>query len=149
MKEQIVIVTGTPGTGKTTLARKLAKKHRYEYIDVNRIVRKEKLSEGYDRKRMTMIVDEKRLAKALEKMIRKARKEGRKLVIDSHLSHYISPKLVDLCIVTKCSLKKLHKRLKRKGYHKSKIEENMECETMDIILEEAKDIGHRIKVVET
>ncbi|MBU0536259.1 MAG: AAA family ATPase [Nanoarchaeota archaeon] len=149
MKERIVIVTGTPGTGKTTLAKKLARKHKYEYIDVNEVVRKNKLSEGYDRKRKTKIVDEKRLAKVLENVIKQARKEKRRLIIDSHMSHYISPNLVDLCIVTRCSLKKLASRLKKKGYHKAKIDENMECEIMDIILEEAKHAGHKIKVVET
>ncbi|MBD3313002.1 AAA family ATPase [Candidatus Woesearchaeota archaeon] len=145
----IVIVTGTPGTGKTTIAKKLARKHNLDYIDVNDIVKEHKLSEGYDRKRKTRIVDEKKLAKILESIIKQARKERRRLIIDSHMSHCIDPKLVDLCIVTRTSLRKLANRLKRKGYHKAKIEENLECEIMDIILEEAKHAGHKVKVVET
>ncbi len=145
----IVIVTGTPGTGKTTLARRIAEEQGHERIDVNDVVRKEKLSEGYDRSRKTRVVDEKKLALALESIIRKARKEGRKLVIDSHMSHYASPKLVDLCIVTRTGLKELEKRLRKKGYSRAKIDENMECEIMDLILEEAKNAGHKVRVVET
>lgn len=149
IKNQIVIVTGTPGTGKTTLAKKLAREERYAYVDVNKVIKEHRLSEGYDRKRKTKIVDEKKLANILEKSIKKARKEKRKMIIDSHLSHYISPKYVDLCIVTKCDLKELEKRLKRKGYHKSKIEENIRAEIFDICFVEAKERGHKVKIVWT
>jgi broad-specificity NMP kinase len=44
-----IIVTGTPGTGKTTLAKKLSKKLKYAYIDVNNVIKENKLKEGYDR----------------------------------------------------------------------------------------------------
>jgi len=58
------------------------------------------------------------------------------VVFDSHLSHYLPRKYVDLCIVTKTNTKKLYDRLKRRKYPKSKIDENMEAEIMQIILEE-------------
>lgn len=144
----IVIVTGTPGTGKSTLTRKISKRYGHRYIDVNDVVKQHKLSEGYDKKRDTKIVDEKRLAKVLEKLIKEAKKKKEKLVIDSHMSHCVDPKLVGLCIVTKCNLKTLEKRLKKKGYNKAKIDENMECEIMDICYNEAKERGHKIKIVQ-
>lgn len=149
IKGRIIIVTGTPGTGKTTFAKRLAKDRRYGYVDVNDVVKKHGLSEGYDRKRKTRIVDEKKFAKVLEKMIDNAKKQKKGLVIDSHLSHYINPKYVDLCIVTKCGLKELEKRLKRKGYHKSKIEENIQAEIFDICYIEALERGYKVKVVWT
>ena len=145
----VVIVTGTPGTGKTVLARKISKEYGHRYIDVNEVVRQHKLSEGYDKKRDTKIVDETRLAKVLEKIIKEARKKKEKLVIDSHMSHCVNPKLVGLCIVTKCDLKELERRLKRKGYSKAKTEENMECEIMDICYNEAKERGHKMRIVLT
>lgn len=149
IKVSIIIVTGTPGTGKTTFAKRLAKSKGYKYIDVNKIVKKYGLSEGYDQKRKTKIIDEKKLAKVLEKIIKDARKKKEKLVIDSHLSHYIAPRYVDLCIVTKCSLKELEKRLKKKGYSKAKINENIECEIMDICLNEAMEFGYKVRVVKS
>ena len=60
-----IIVTGTPGTGKTAIAKKLAKRLKFYYLDVNKVINKYKLAEGYDRKRKTKIVGIKKLNKAL------------------------------------------------------------------------------------
>ena len=141
-----IIVSGTPGTGKTFVARKLAKKLGFRYINVKRIISKRKLKGRYDKKRKSWVVDEKKLAKILEEIIRKNNKN---LVIDSHLSHFISPKLIDLCIITKCDLKVLENRLKKKHYSKTKVRENMDSEIFDICLNEAKEIGHKIKIIDT
>lgn len=145
----VMIVTGTPGTGKTTLAKRISKKYGHEYIDVTGIIKKQGLADCYDKKRKTWVVDEKKLARLLEKIITLARKQGEKLVIDSHMSHYINPKLVDLCIVTKCGLKELEKRLKKKGYGKAKVEENIESEVFDICYFEAIERGHKVRIVKT
>ncbi len=143
---KVVIVTGSVGTGKTTLAKKLAKKLNHKYIDVNKVIQKNKLSEGYDRKRKCRIIDTKKLNKDLIKIIKDSKNS---LIIDSHLSHYLPKKYVDLCIVTKCDLKELSKRLKKRKYNKEKIKENLECEIMDICLNEAKDLKHNIIVINT
>lgn len=142
----VIIVSGTPGTGKTFVARKLAKKFKFKYVDVKRIIPRHGLKDSYDKKRKSWVVDEKKLAKVLEKMIKESKDS---LVIDSHLSHFISPKSVDLCVITKCNLKVLERRLKKKGYSKDKIRENMDSEIFDICLNEAKEIGHKIQVIDT
>ncbi|MBW2984866.1 AAA family ATPase [Candidatus Woesearchaeota archaeon] len=142
-----IIVTGTPGTGKTALAKKLSKKLGYAYIDVNKIIKDNKLKEGYDRKKKCYIVDTKKLTESLIETIKKATND---LIIDSHLSHYLPKKHVDLCIVTKCGLKELKKRLeKKKKYPKSKVRENLDCEIFDICLNEAREIGHKVIVINT
>ncbi len=141
----VIIITGTPGTGKTTLAKKIAKEKCYTHIDVNKIIDREKLSEGYDKLRKSKIIDTKKLNKSLIKLI----KENKNIVIDSHLSHYLPKKYVDSCIVTKCSLKTLEKRLKKRKYSKSKIRENLDAEIFDTCKVEAEENGHKIKVVWT
>ena len=50
---KVIIITGTPGTGKTTLAKIIAKDFNYEYIDVNKIINKYKIVQAYDKKRKT------------------------------------------------------------------------------------------------
>ncbi len=141
----IIIVTGTPGTGKTTLAKKIAKEKDHTYLDINKVIDENNLSTGFDKKRKAKIIDTKELNKELIKIIKK----NKNLVIDSHLSHYLPLKYVDLCVVTKCSLKTLERRLKKRGYSKSKIRENLDAEIFDTCMVEALGKGHKVKVVFT
>ena len=188
-----IIVTGTPGTGKTNLAKKLAKKLNYMHADVDKLISKYKLYEGYDRKRRTKIVDTNKLNRFLIRyiiffkknnisfdsfsnkkiiesaLLTKARstktlknlnikkylntkiklnKKYKGIIIDSHISHHLPRKYVDLCIVLKCGIKELNKRLKRKKFHKSKIQENLQAEIFDICHNEAMKMKHKILLID-
>ena len=141
----IIIITGTPGTGKTSLAKTLAKKLKIKYLNVNKVIQEYKLREKYERKRQTYIVNEKKLSKILVRLI----KEYKDLIIDSHLSHFIPKKHVDICIVTKTDLKVLKKRLEKRKYSKAKVKENLDAEIFEICHTEAQDQGHNIILVDT
>ncbi len=138
-----IIVTGTPGTGKTTIAKKIAKELKCLYLDVTALIKKKKLYDSYDRKSKSFVVDTKKLNKELVKIVKKGN-----VVVDSHLSHYLPAKNVDLCFVTKCNLKELKKRLEKRKYSSEKVRENLDCEIFDVCLNEAKEAGHDIVVVD-
>ncbi len=145
-----ILVTGTPGTGKTTLAKKLSLLLNYTYFDVGSFVKNSHLYSSYDRKRQTFVVDEVKLVRSLIKVRLDAIKTGKKgLILDSHLSHYLPPKYADLCVVVRCELKALEQRLAKKGYGKAKIRENLDAEIFDTCLLEAKELGHKILVFDT
>jgi adenylate kinase len=141
-----IIITGSVATGKTTLAKKLAKEKNLIYIDVTKLIKENKLSEGFDKKRDCEIIDIEKLNKVLIDKIKSSKKQ---LIIDSHLSHYLPKKYVEKCIVCKCNLKELKKRLKKRKYSKEKIEENLQAEIFDVCLNEAKEKGHKIIIIET
>ena len=143
---KIIIITGTPGTGKTVLAKKLANLLNFTYIDVNQIIKSNKLKSNYDKKRSTYIINTNKLNRILISLIKNSNKS---LIIDSHLSHYLPNKLVDLCIVTKCDLKILADRLKKRKYNLSKIRENRDSEIFDICLNEAIENNHNIMIIDT
>ncbi|MBT7170028.1 AAA family ATPase, partial [Candidatus Woesearchaeota archaeon] len=91
----IIIVSGSVGTGKTTLSKKISKTLNYEYLDVSKLIKDKKLADDYDTENKCAIVDVKKLNKVLIEIIKKSEN----LIIDSHLSHYLPKKYVDFCIV--------------------------------------------------
>lgn len=141
----IVIISGIPGTGKTTYSKKLAKEKNLKYIDVNEIIKNNRLSEGFDKEKQTELIDIEKLKKVLIKII----KQNKDLVIDSHLSHYLPSKYVDKCYITKCNLKELKIRLQKRGYSKEKVRENLDAEIFDTCRIEALENGHDVTVVDT
>src|SRR3989344_5283429 len=125
--KMVIIVSGNPATGKTTIAKKIAKEKKLEYIDVNDLIKKKKLNSF------------------LIKLINK----NKDVVLDSHLTHYLNPKYVDMCIITICDLKELKKRLEKRKYSKEKIRNNLDCEIFDVCRTEALEAGHKVKIIKT
>ena len=142
----VIIVSGTPGTGKTKVAKLISKKYNYKYIDVNSLIKSKKLFDYFDKKRNSRVVETNKLNKFLIDLINKL---NTNMILDSHLSHFLPRKYVNLCIITKCDTKTLMARLKKRGYNKLKIKENIESEIFNVCLNEAKENGHNILVIDT
>ncbi len=141
---KVIIVTGTPGVGKTIFSKQLAKENEYLYANITDIVKKNKLYDSFDKIKDSLIVDEDKL---VEFMINFIKKSKTKLVIDGHMSHYIPSKYVQICYVLKCDISILNKRLAKRKYSKNKIKENIESEIFDICLNEAIEFKHNVKVI--
>lgn len=145
-KKHVITVTGTPGTGKTTLSKKLAKSLGAEYIDLNDVVKNNQLINSFDKERNCNVVDEDKLSIVLKDLIKNT---SHSLVIDSHMSHILPKNYVTCCIVTKCELQNLKKRLEERGYSEAKVKENLDSEIFEICLQEAQEVHHKIIEVHT
>lgn len=121
-------LTGTPGTGKTTVAKIVGEKTGYTVLDVNKVAKSEQVDYSEDEERKTLAVDIGSLKKALEEKV------GEETVLEGHLSHHYDS---DMIIVLRAQPDELRDRLEEKDWNNQKIEENVESEAMDIILQEA------------
>jgi adenylate kinase len=131
-----IALTGTPGTGKTSVSQVL-EKNGFVVVDLNRVSCDKGFLIGKDEKRNSEIVDLNKFDKYVKNDY-----SGQDIIIEGHLSHLL--KNVDKVIVLRCHPSKLKKNLLKKGWNKEKIKENLEAEILDIILCESADI-HPVK----
>lgn len=120
----IIVITGTPGTGKTTASRILGKKINADVLHLNEFVEQKKSFLGFDEKQGW--VDLRKLKKCLKKEFAK----HKELIVESHILCEISLK-PDAVFILRCKPKELEKRLKKRKYSKEKVEENLLAEMLD------------------
>ena len=131
----VILITGTPGTGKTTVSMLLSGELHGEQIELTRLVREGGLSQGWDETRATTIVDIKALRIALANIIEAAKKT---VIVDGHYSPDVVPREeVTLTVVLRRAPWVLHKELRARGYSPRKIRENIEAELLGTCLVDA------------
>ena len=146
-KNKLIIISGTPGTGKTTLAKFLEKKLKLQHLDIHKYY--PKISTNYNKNKQCYDVDYKKFL-TLVKKIKLQAQQKKGLVIDSNITHHLPKKEVNLCIILTCSnLKDLKSRLAKRHYSKQKIQENLEAEIMQTCLHEAQENKHKILIFDT
>jgi adenylate kinase len=130
-----IALTGTPGTGKTTIAGLLP----YRVIDINALV-KGGMNFGIDPERGCLDADMDALADHLAKL-----NSDDISILDGHFSHHFA----DWSIVLRLSPAMLKSRLEARGYSAPKIKENLEAEALDVILVEAVERCDRVDEIDT
>ena len=130
------VITGTPGTGKTFLAKKLADREGAECIDVKKIIERRGL---YLDKEGTVNIWK------LQRILRPMMRDGN-VVFEGHLLCEFSLPC-ERCIVLRCDPLVLEKRLEERRYPKQKIMDNLLCEALDYCLVNAeRHYGHVTQV---
>ena len=139
---KVIVISGTQGTGKSTLAKKLSKELGLERLDLSNYYKE--ISSGYNKEKQGYDIEIKKFVA----LVKDKNKKG--LIIDSHISHLLPKRMVDLCVVLVCpDLKKLERRLKKRKYSKKKIRENLDAEIFQVCLIEAKEKGHKVIVFDS
>lgn len=141
----IIALTGTPGTGKSSVGGYIREHHGREYLvlDLNRLVAEEGFYSGWDEVRETFEADLDRVEARVRELIGS---ENRDVVLEGHLSHYLPG---DAVIVLRTAPWELEKRLRQRGYGSEKIRENVEAEALDVILVEACEAWERVYEIDS
>lgn len=125
---KIIVISGTPGTGKTVVAKTLAEKLGACYVNLSNLVLEEKLYIEYDAIRNSYIVDEEKVRKRLREIAGKCNI----LVVDGHYGELAPQELVDKIIVLRTDPQELEERLRKKGWSWEKIKENVAAEIIGV-----------------
>jgi adenylate kinase len=141
----LIIVTGTPGVGKTAISRLLAKAIHGTHIDCGKLALRRKLTKGYDRQDQSYIIDETRLARELWEIVSTSRSH---VVLEGHIVSRVVGLNPSIVFVLRCHPKLLVGRLRRKKYRAKKIAENIAAEILDVCLKEAVESYGADKTVE-
>jgi adenylate kinase len=135
MTQQIIVITGTPGVGKTTISKALANRIKGKHIDISALVQREHLVKGRDDARDSVIVDITRLTNRLQQIIFK---QAEIIILDGHCSAEAFSDLdISLVIVVRLDPDELKTRLQARGYKETKIFENVAAEILDVCLFDA------------
>ncbi len=126
-----IIVTGVPGTGKTSVARILAERLGYPLITTKDLVKEEYV----DTRKLRM--------KAIW-----ATRDLENVILEGHL--FCEAKVpVDLVIVLRTHPEELKRRLKPRGYSERKLRENLMAEFIDYCITKAEERYEDIWQVDT
>ncbi len=132
MSPRVIVITGTPGVGKSTIAEALTSKLGGLHINVGDIAKKEKLVIEVDEKRDTFVADLRKLRTRFGTILKKT--EG-DIVLDGHYAYAIIPKTIEpFVFVLRRDPVRLEAILKERGYDENKVHENLAAEALDVCL---------------
>ncbi len=138
------LITGTPGVGKTTIARLLADRINCLVISMGELATSEGLVTGYDEERDSYMVDVSRLKKRIDEILSGCSNA----VVEGHIPCAVSSEHVDYVIVLRLHPEALEARLRNRGYPECKVKENVLVEILDTCLQEALECFEDDKVFE-
>jgi adenylate kinase len=133
----MIVVTGTPGTGKTSVAQKLGEKLERPVKHANQLVKEKELFTSVEGE--CLVVD----LKALEKELK-----GFQGIVEGHV--LCEMKLdAELVLVLRTEPAQLEKRLEERSYSPSKVRENLEAEALDYCSIKARENYGKVEDVDT
>ena len=146
-----ILVCGTPGCGKSSLCESLVELPRLSSLPLKHIVfgnlaKEKNIHAGRDERLDTLLIDEASEDLLLDELEPIASAGG--LVLEHHSCSFFPERWFDLVLVLRTNNTELYDRLHQRGYTEHKIRENVECEIMQVVADEAIESFPREGVVQ-
>lgn len=117
---RVLALTGVPGTGKSTVAALLSKRH--AIVDAGALAERVGAVVERDAARDSTIVDEEVLREKARGAL-----SGERVVVEGLLAHFCEP---DVVVVLRCHPRELRKRLAKRRWSSAKVDENVLAEAL-------------------
>lgn len=144
---RVFVITGTPGTGKTTVSRLLSTKLNVHHIELTEYCKEKGFVIEEDEERDTSVVDLDTLSEAVKYEIED--KEGT-IILDGHFAHeLLEPEMVELVFVLRKKPWLLKTELENRMYHSEKVWENLEAEIVGVITGESMEKYSKLVEIDT
>jgi len=142
---RVIIISGTPGVGKTSISSELQKQD-YNVLNLNDFIITSGLFFGYDYSQESVIIDDEILiAKLTDEIV----KFSELLIIEGHTAELVPNDFVSNIFVIRCNPSVLRTRLQTsRKYSREKIETNVQAEIMDECLLNLQHKFPKIPIVE-
>ncbi|WUR04129.1 adenylate kinase isoenzyme 6-like protein [Vairimorpha necatrix] len=124
-----ILITGTPGAGKSTLSNEISHLYNIPHIDISKYIKENKLYDSKDHKLDTLIFDKDNVRNHLLEYLQ----DKESFIIDTHSPLLVDFIKFDFTFLVKVSTEVLYTRLRQRGYSKMKIKENINCEIFEVI----------------
>ncbi|MFH1101210.1 MAG: adenylate kinase family protein [Methanobacteriota archaeon] len=122
-----IALSGTPGTGKTTVTH-LLQKEGYVVIELQKLAEEHGFFNGMDPVRQSKLLD----MSAVDRYIKKQVPMDPLIFLEGLAAHLLTN--IEKVVLLRCHPQVLKQRLQQKGWSPKKIQENIEAEVLDIIL---------------
>jgi adenylate kinase len=134
--KRVILITGTPSVGKTTVANALATKLAAEYINLTDYAKQNNLIIEEDSERCTTVINEEAMQESLIQTIDTS--ENNTIVIDGHYAAaVVIPEQHVQVFVLRRNPVELKQFMEKRGYVGTKLWENLQAEIIDVCLGEA------------
>ena len=139
-----ILISGTPGVGKSTHASELATRMGLRYVNINELALKKVMYHGSD----SVVGDARSINEEMvqDKIEHSVKKGG--CVVDYHSCDMFPKSWFRLVFVLRTDNTVLYDRLEKRGYNEVKMKNNIECEIFQELLEEAREHFGIDKVIE-
>ncbi|MHA1796960.1 MAG: adenylate kinase family protein [Candidatus Helarchaeota archaeon] len=130
---KIILLTGTPGTGKSILAASISNEINCKLFNINKIVVEHELFSKWDETRNIPIIDDNKINQYFLDFLNSSSNDAI-ILIEGHYFEFLSPDLINKIIILRTHPSILQERLQKRNYKPEKIKENVQAEILGNIM---------------
>ncbi|MFW9834565.1 MAG: adenylate kinase family protein [Candidatus Thorarchaeota archaeon] len=141
----VILVGGSPGTGKTMVAKILGSKLSVDVISLGQLADDSGCITAEDKVRKTGIINEDCL---IDELVELTSDKSKSFIIEGHYIDLVPSSAVQWVFILRTHPDKLKDRLSERNYAKEKVNENVEAEVFGVCQMDALDAFGEAKVYE-